>query len=194
MADEQNTPSDASNTNETTPIEPVTNANQGPAEVSAPVAAPEDGRSPWVRRGLVAAGVVGLMAISGIAGFAIGQESDDRDSSDQLMAQRGPMGDGERGYGHHSDGHRYGHHGDGERGYGHHGYGDGPMGGPNGMDNMPGMPQRGQDFGRDQMPGMGEMPTPQQMLEWLQDQGVDMEQFMQEFSPGGMGQGMRPSS
>ena len=199
MADEQNTPAETPNPDETTPIEPVVVADQGPAEASAPVAAPAAERSPWIRRGLVAAGVVGLMAVSGAAGFAIGHESDDRASVEQFTAQRGPDGDGEgrpgRGYEDNGDGEGrpgrgYDNEGDG---YGHHGDMDGDRGtdGGRGMRDRPGMPDDGQGFGRGQMPGMGDVPTPEEMLQWLQDQGVDMQQFMDEF---GMGQGMRQSS
>lgn len=191
MADEQNTP----NPDETTPIEPVVVADQGPAEVTSPTAAaaaPSE-RSPWIRRGLVAAGVVGLMAVSGVAGFAIGHESGDRDGFDQMVAQRGPDGDGPRGDGNGEGGRGYE---DGERGYGERGMGDrdGGMGGHHGTEGMPGMPDDERGYGRDQVPGMGDLPTPDEMLQWLQDQGVDMQQFMDEFAPGGMGQGMRQSS
>lgn len=186
MADEQNTP----NPDETTPIEPVVVADQGPAEVSAPVAASSNERSPWIHRGLVAAGVVGLMAVSGAAGFAIGHESGDRDGFDQVAAQRGPDGDGPRGDGD-GNGERGRGYGNGERGYGERGYGDrdGGMGGHHGMEGRPGMPDDERGYGRDRMPGMGDLPTPEEMLQWLQDQGVDMQQFMEEFAPGGMGQG-----
>lgn len=206
MSDEQTTPSNTPNPDETTPIEPVVVADQGPMEASAPVAAPADERNPWIRRGLVAAGVVGLVAVSGAAGFAIGHESEGRDSSEQFTAQRGPDGDGQsdRGSDQNGDSAQEGNgmpgrgytdrDGDGD-GFGHHddmnGYGS--EGGGQGTQQMPG---HGRGFGENQAPGMTELPTPQDMLQWLEDQGVDMQQFMDEFDMGGQGQGqgMRQSS
>lgn len=198
MADEQNTP----NPDETTPIQPVPVADQGPVEGSASSTTHDRPKSPWIRRGLVAAGVVGLVAVSGVAGFAIGEESGDREDVDRVTAQREPDGggfgsrDGDREKG----GHGFGHH-DGERGSGHR---DGELGGHHDMDGMDmdgmhedmnGMRQGDGGSGPGRMPGMGDVPTPEDMMQWLEDQGVDMRQFMDQFGPGGMGPGgMRQSS
>lgn len=173
MADET-TP--ASGTpDETTPIEPVVVADQGPVDQAPVDQAPPSGRvNPWLQWGLIGAAVLGLMALSGVAGFAIGQGSDRGSVMNDFMAQRGPDAD------------------DGRTPWGD-GYGQGDR-----FDMDDHMEDHLDGYGRGPMPGMGELPSPEQMLQWLEERGIDMDQFMQEFGPGGMGpggmgpDGMRP--
>lgn len=195
--DDQITPS----SDETTPIEPLVLPDAAPAaEAPASPAAPATAGK-GKRYALIGAAAAGLVIVAGAAGFAIGQTGDSHKGQAQLTSEgrgfdqqqgqgqqgqglqgqqgqgRGvdPDGDNWTGGGMMGDRH-HGMMGDGQQGFGGQQGQPGQGVDPDG-DNWTGSNRQGQ---QGQMPGLGGL-TSQQLQQWLQDNGIDPQEFMQQF-------------
>lgn len=184
----------------TVPVEPIVLEDQPPVapesagDAGGPTTAGTSGRR-WGRVALVGAAAVGLVAASGLAGFAIGHTTSDDESHLTAVADEARPGDGQvpgrgaerdgwgpgRGTDQDADGDGPGRFQDGD-GWGHHrGHGDGF--GDRGPDGLGPQGQRGpQGQPGEQLPGMTDMPTFEEFQQWLEEQGVDLGDLPQ---PGG---------